>query len=588
MLKCIFFVVKVFFSFVKLNALVKKVLVISGILWSLAAGAAFAQQQQTYALDISSTGQLPEGFTSPSFATDSAGVWQKLGDFLTSLHSRGYLTASVDSLNWQAHQVNARLHIGPVFRLARLSAGNVPPDMLAYAGKQEKLLRQKPFHYKQVSQLMTQVLDYATTHGYPFARLKLDSLSIESDMLSARLDYNSGPLITFDTLEIHGSEKVDPMFLAAYLGIKPGERFNQQRLETLKYKLDELLFVKQSSPYRLSFQNEQASLHLYLEDVKADQADGLLSVFTDPADDNKLKLSGQFNLQLNNLFRSGRELHMKWRRWRNASQELEVAYAHPALFRSPLSAGAKAQIVKQDTTFLEVNLRASFGWQNYSGSRFTVFTEKYSSDLLSDSENPAYRNIDQLNYGLEWQFNRLNNRLFPTQGHALHLKASLGDKRLGQLLAADNQSSERQLQYQLEASAAMYWPVSSRWLLMSRLQGGAKFNADLYANELFRLGGFEQLRGFNENQFRASAFGLSALEVRFLMEAASYLFLFYDQGVLHHPVQQTEIYPAGIGAGLSFATQAGIFRLAYALGAGAEQAMSFESSKVHFGFTGRF
>lgn len=104
------------------------------------------------------------------------------------------------------------------------------------------------------------------------------------------------------------------------------------------------------------------------------------------------------------------------------------------------------------------------------------------------------------------------------------------------------------------------------------------------------MGGLQTLRGFNENFFFASDYGLSNLELQFHFEKDSYLFTFYDQAYLYFKTNKStlEDYPFGVGIGINLATPGGIISLAYALGKAREQPLNVRLSKFHFGYIAKF
>ena len=71
-------------------------------------------------------------------------------------------------------------------------------------------------------------------------------------------------------------------------------------------------------------------------------------------------------------------------------------------------------------------------------------------------------------------------------------------------------------------------------MLLLRLRGEGLLNPRLFINDLFRLGGLNSLRGFNENQFYTSAYAVATAEFRQFIGADSYVFLFADQAYLRH------------------------------------------------------
>jgi hemolysin activation/secretion protein len=130
-------------------------------------------------------------------------------------------------------------------------------------------------------------------------------------------------------------------------------------------------------------------------------------------------------------------------------------------------------------------------------------------------------------------------------------------------------------------------------VLYHRLSGAYLSGENLYLNDLYRVGGLRSLRGFNDNFFYASYYGISNLELRLLLEQAaqsqSYLYVFYDQSVLGYQLaghyQET---PLGLGLGLSITTDVGLFNFAYAIGKVQNQPIDFSLSKIHFGYISRF
>ncbi len=107
---------------------------------------------------------------------------------------------------------------------------------------------------------------------------------------------------------------------------------------------------------------------------------------------------------------------------------------------------------------------------------------------------------------------------------------------------------------------------------------------------MFRLGGLNTLRGFNENQFFASNYVLSNAELRMHFESNSFLFLFYDQSYIVTDIgdETSSDEPFGFGLGLQLNTKSGDFKFAYALGKSNSQVINFNLSKIHFGIINRF
>ena len=111
----------------------------------------------------------------------------------------------------------------------------------------------------------------------------------------------------------------------------------------------------------------------------------------------------------------------------------------------------------------------------------------------------------------------------------------------------------------------------------------------VYQNELFRFGGLNTLRGFNEEELFASVKAQVTFEYRFLLDKGSNVFLFYDQCMYENSsLKYVRDQPFGFGGGISFGSKIGVFNITYALGKKFSNPIDFRSSKIHFGYTAYF
>lgn len=129
--------------------------------------------------------------------------------------------------------------------------------------------------------------------------------------------------------------------------------------------------------------------------------------------------------------------------------------------------------------------------------------------------------------------------------------------------------------------------------MYTSLHGGLLSSDNLFQNDAYRIGGLRSIRGFDEASYFATTFVYSNLESRFYLDETSYLLLFTDLGYIEERFVRQENKRAdlalGLGTGISFATNTGIFNFVYALGtSNSTGAINFNQSKIHFGFTTRF
>ena len=109
-------------------------------------------------------------------------------------------------------------------------------------------------------------------------------------------------------------------------------------------------------------------------------------------------------------------------------------------------------------------------------------------------------------------------------------------------------------------------------------------------NELYRIGGQQTLRGFDDLRFYTKSYSVFTIEPRMLINQRSFLFLFSDLGWLKEKSTLTfqDTFAWGIGAGLSLFTDSGLFNVAFGVGKIFPDNFDFKRPQVHIGYKAIF
>ncbi|MDQ3394294.1 MAG: BamA/TamA family outer membrane protein [Bacteroidota bacterium] len=531
---------------------------------------------------------------------DSASAIKLSKDIIHSLLSKGYLTAAIDSITFSEKEIIIYPWIGNQYQWAKLATGNLDDRSLSQAGFRKKHFENKLFSYPEISSIFDKILKSAESHGYPFASIRLDSIAIDQNRITAQINFLEGPYITFDSLRVHGNSKIKKRFLENYLKIVQGQPYDEKSIKEINSKIKRLPYLKLSEAPQVTFQNSEGTVHLFVEDKKVNQVDGIIGFFPNAGNDNKLLLTGQFNLLLQNIFGSGKALHLEWQKIKPLSQLLDISYFHPNLLSSPINVGGSFYLLKEDTTFLNRDAGINFSVNKGLYSDVRLYTKIRTANLLyaaqykNNTHLPDYADFVLQTYGAGYQWSDLDDIFFPTKGLHLDLDGSVGNKKIiknGSLPSELYEGvQERSLQLSMSVEVSKYIPVKKRAVILGRLRGGIIHNDQLFLNDLFRIGGLNSLRGFNENFFFASQFATATCEVRMMLDQQSFFLLFADQGLLKFNLANNKYYdrPTGIGLGFNIALEGGIFNFIYALGGSNAQLMNFQGSKIHFGYISRF
>jgi outer membrane protein assembly factor BamA len=559
----------------------------------------FAQQDYSLSVYSPTNKELLQKFNYKKKFNAKVQVDKELQNLLFTCYNNAYLTAQYDSIIIDSISVKAYLNFGNQYKWAYLKKGNVDEGVLSEIGFREKIYSNKPVKYKDVKRVQEKIIKYYENNGYPFASIKLDSIIIGDNEISAQLKISRNEEIKIDSIVVKGTAKIIPVYMHNYLGIKPGNLYNESQLQKVNTRLRELSFVTLKEPSAVSFTNKFTKLILYLDKKRASQFDGILGVLPDNKT-GKILFTGDVRLKLQNGLGRGELIDLNWRRLQTQTQDLNVRLVYPFILRTPFGIDYNFKLYKKDTTFLDVNQNIGVQYLLIGGNYLKLFYNNKTSTLLSTKalENattlPDYADVSSNMYGLGFKFERLDYRLNPRKGFSINVNASAGTKKIKKNPNLKPIVYEKlklnSTQYNSDLEAAVFVPITNRNTIKVGNQSAFLYGESIFQNELFRIGGLKTLRGFDEESIFASAYSIFTLEYRFILEQNSYLYVFGDQAFYENKNVNQYVYdhPFGFGAGISFETKAGIFSINYALGRQFDNPIELRGGKIHFGIVNYF
>ena len=533
------------------------------------------------------------------------------------LQGKGYFTASVDSVNYGPASATLRLYVGHAWRWASIDTRHVDPSLLSAVAWNPRNFSHRLLDFRQFQLRQQGMLDYLENNGYPFARISLDSVTLrDSGEVAAVLNVDKGPLYKIDSIRVYGPAKISNDFLQRYLNIPNGSIYRKDRLEAISKKLLELPYVQEQQPWNLTMLGAGSIVNVYLKPKKSSEINALVGFLpsSDPLLGNKILVTGEATIALKNALGNGESIGLNWQQLQAGSPRLNLLFNQPYLFHSPFGLNTTFDLYKQDSSYINVNLMVGAQYALSATNTGSVFIQEASSSLLNvDTLNiiashtlPATADINAVSVGLTYDLNNTNYRFNPRKGNELSLLGSVGTKTVKEnpLIAqlkdpnapdfnfASLYDTVKRHSYQLLArlSAAHYFPLSRASTLKLGANGGVFNSPKTYRNELFLIGGYRLLRGFDEQSILASQYAVGTLEYRYLVGLNSYLFTFVDVGWAKNNVPGYNLNNTFIGSGLgmAFETKAGVFNISYALGKRDDTNFNFHDAKIHLGYVSFF
>lgn len=532
--------------------------------------------------------------------TDSVLVIKEINKLLNQYQSDGYLAASVDSVSFNQHKVNATIVIGERYKWAALSRGNVDERIWNETGRSEKRWVNTKITPESFAGIFKSLLTWYENHGYPFAEIKLVNQNWEGNTLSGQIHIEKNDLITIDSVIVRGNAKLSRIYLQNYINIKNGDVYNESVIRGISIRLKELPMVNETAPFIVSFEGGKAIIILSLANRKASQVDGIIGVLPDDNKKGKIKLSGDLRLKLISAFGRGEQFEINWKQPVANTQDLRTRINYPFLFSTPFGMEGGLAIYKRDTTYIDVNLNAAIQYMLRGNSYLKLFVTNKKTSLLSTSSLvnatvlPSYADMVNTTYGLNLRREKTDYRLNPTSGYIVDITAGAGRKKIlknpNLNIELYNNIKLNTETYQSELSADVFFPIGSRFVLNTGMMAAWMNSKNVFSNEQYRIGGLKTLRGFDEESIYATQYYIGKTEFRYLLDRNSFLQLFYNQAYYASETLKENHYdkPLGFGAGITFETKLGIFSLNYAVGKQFSNPIQFRSAKIHFGIVNYF
>lgn len=113
----------------------------------------------------------------------------------------------------------------------------------------------------------------------------------------------------------------------------------------------------------------------------------------------------------------------------------------------------------------------------------------------------------------------------------------------------------------------------------------------MYFNELFRIGGINDIKGFNEQSIFANEYYIGMAELRLMTGNTGYFGAFINAA---RTINVSRLggpaldHPLGFGFSAALKTKAGILNIVWALGRSKSQPFSLNNSKFHFSISSDF
>jgi len=414
--------------------------------------------------------------------------------------------------------------------------------------------------------------------GYSLANLQLiNQRKIDNNLFSElQLKLNSKRNIT--DIVIVGYDKFPAGIKKAITKKAKKATFNQDNLKQINDEFDKLQFVSQLKYPEILFTTDSTKIFVYVEKSKPNKFDGFIGFSND--EQSKLTFNGYLDLQLQNILNSGEKFNLYWKNDGNQQTSFNLGTELPYLLKTPIGIKANLRIFKQDSTFQNTLTDLNLGYYFSYNTKAFVGYQKTTSVDIQNTNSFSLNDFTTtfLTSSIEYLELNPDSFIFPEKAKVF-VKFGTGNRTI---------ASQKTSQFftQLDLSYNVYLNPKNSILL--RNQTFYLQSDDYVINELFRFGGINSIRGFNENSLQGNVFSGIMAEYRYLAAPNLYIHSITDYGYFQDKTAAIDDKLLGLGFGFGLFTKNGFFNLIYANGSTSEQAIKLSNSIVHISFKTNF
>ncbi len=418
--------------------------------------------------------------------------------------------------------------------------------------------------------------------GFSMAKVKLVNIKKHTNYITADLNVTSDKKRQLNDIVFNGYDKFPEGHKNNLKRLYKKRVFNQDNLEKLYKDIAQYRFVKQTKYPEILFTKDSTKVFVYVEKAKANNFDGFIGFSND--ENKKVIFTGYLDLTLNNVMNSGEKLALYWKSNGQDQKTFNLGVEIPYVFKSPIGLKAQLNIFKQDSTFQNTQTAIDLGYYfNYNTRFYLGYQSAESSDIknlntatLSDYKNKFYTsNFEFIDYNPEGSG---VDFLFPEKSN-FNIKIGTGKR---------DSKFQNNSQFFGSVNLKHNFYLNNKNIINIKSQNFYLQSDEYIINELYRFGGINSIRGFNENTLQGNLFSSILSEYRYVLSPSIYLHSIMDYAYFQDKTTNLKGNLLGLGFGFGILTKNGLLNLVYANGSTKDQAIKLSNSIVHISLKATF
>ena len=432
--------------------------------------------------------------------------------------------------------------------------------------------------YSNIEVYLNESLKKLEQNGFALSKLKLVDISKNKNLLTAMLVLVSDKKRILNDIVINGYDKFPEGFKKNLKKKYKKLLFNKENLKLVNNDFNKIRFVKQTKYPEILFTTDSTKVYVYIEKAKTNSFDGFIGFSND--ENKNLIFNGYVDLALNNALNIGEKLALYWKSDGKNQKTFNIETEIPYIFKSPVGIKAQLNIFKQDSIFQNTKTNLDLGYYlNLNSKIYLGYQETESNDInnlnssiLSDSKNSFITST--------FEFKEFNSDdfLFPEK---LNFNFKIGSGKR-------NSKTQNSNQYFSSLLINYHFYLNEKNAVNLKTHNYFLKSDNYITNELFRFGGINSIRGFNENSLQGNTFISLITEYQLILSKGLYFHSVLDYGYLEDKTTNKTSKLLGLGFGFGLQTKNGLLNFIYANGSSNNEAIKFSNSVVQISLKTNF
>ena len=492
---------------------------------------------------------------------------------LQQVKKRGFFTARIDSISKTNKELIAYLDLGKKINEIIIVTKKENTNGIIDSGIDSIKIKTREF-----SDLTNQLLKQIDRKGNSFSEITYVNPLLKNDTLFLEMKISNSSPRKIDKVITRGYEDFPKKFISKYFLIDKNTVFSKQKLNQVSALSNKLDFIKEKKAPEVLFKKDSTHLYLFLDKIGISSFDGLVN-FSSKENGKGLLLNGNLDLKLNNTFNTGEKFEIIWNKVSDEKTDFKINSYVPYILNSKFSTTLEFYLYRQDSTFINTNFELKTDYSINQKSHASILYSSEKSNYLLNISNNDLASYSNYFIGLGYELKKSSTSNLYKYKNGLNLNLTIGKRKT-------DRESINQLKFHFSAFANVQ--INNRGYLNIKNESGLLTSKNYLLNELFRIGGANSIRGYNEQSIFTNGYSYSNIEFRYSLDTSSYLYSITDLGVYKENTTSKIKKLLGIGAGYQFRIGNNLVNLGYVISTNSSTNAKLNSSRLVVRWTSFF